>query len=136
MIIMDAERFGLSQLHQLRGRISRGPYPGFCFLFATPNNPDAAARLRALVDTTDGFRIAEEDLRLRGPGQFLGTRQHGLPELRLGDLLRDADLVRVARDDARRIISHDPRLERPEHQMLRDAMFRRFGDALDLASVG
>jgi ATP-dependent DNA helicase RecG len=136
MIIADAERFGLSQLHQLRGRISRGSYPGFCFLFATPNNADAVARLKALVDTTDGFRIAEEDLRLRGPGQFLGTRQHGLPERRLGDLIRDEPLIRAARDDARRLVRDDPRLEQPDHQMLRDAMRRRFGAAIDFATVG
>jgi ATP-dependent DNA helicase RecG len=136
MIILDAERFGLSQLHQLRGRISRGSYPGFCFLFATPNNPDAAARLRALVDTTDGFKIAETDLELRGPGEFLGTRQHGLSELRVGNLLRDAELIREARDDARKIIKHDPQLEQPEHRPLRDAMLRRFGKLLELASAG
>ncbi len=136
MIIVDAERFGLSQLHQLRGRIARGSYPGFCFLLASPNNPDAAARLQALVDSSDGFRIAEEDLRLRGPGEFLGTRQHGMPELRVGDLIRDTELIRQARDDAWHIVATDPQLLQPNHEKLRDAMLRRFGSFLELANVG
>jgi ATP-dependent DNA helicase RecG len=136
MIILDAERFGLSQLHQLRGRISRGAYPGFCFLFATPSNPDTAMRLRVLVNTPDGFTIAEEDLRLRGPGEFLGARQHGVPELRLGDIVRDAELIRLARDDARQIIASDPQLDQPDHVPLRQAMLRRFGTVLELADAG
>ena len=105
-------------------------------MFAEADNPDAAARLQAIVNTTDGFRIAEEDLRLRGPGEFLGTRQHGLPEFRAGDLLRDADLIRLARDDAWRIVAKDPQLEQPEHQKLRVAVFRQFGTVLELASAG
>jgi len=136
MIIEDAPRFGLSQLHQLRGRIARGSIPGCCFLFGTPQNPDAATRLDALVQTTDGFRIAEADLELRGPGEFLGTRQHGLPELRVGNLVRDADLIALARDDARQMVRQDPQLEQPQHQRLRQAMHRRFGAALELADVG
>jgi ATP-dependent DNA helicase RecG len=136
MIVVDAQRFGLSQLHQLRGRIARGAYPGFCFLFAAPESLQAAARLRALVDSTDGFKIAEEDLRLRGPGEFLGTRQHGLPELRVGDLLRDAELIQLARDEARQIVASDPLLEQAEHRSLRDAMLRRFGNVLESASAG
>jgi ATP-dependent DNA helicase RecG len=136
MIIVDAQRFGLSQLHQLRGRIARGSYPGFCFLFAEPNNYEAAARLQALVNTTDGFRIAEEDLRLRGPGEFLGTRQHGLPDLIVGDLLRDTDLLTQAREDAWEIVRNDPQLQHPAHVRMRKAMVRRFGTALELATVG
>jgi ATP-dependent DNA helicase RecG len=136
MIIVDAERFGLSQLHQLRGRISRGSYPGFCFLFAAPNNPDAAARLQILVDTPDGFKIAEEDLRLRGPGEFLGARQHGMPDLRIGDLVRDVEIIGLARDDARRIVAADPHLQQPQHAPLRQAMIRRFGAAMELADAG
>jgi ATP-dependent DNA helicase RecG len=136
MIIMDAERFGLSQLHQLRGRISRGSYPGNCFLFSTSEQPEAVERLQVLVDTPDGFTIAEEDLRLRGPGEFMGARQHGLPELHIGDLVRDAELIRSARDDARQLIASDPRLAQPEHAALRQAMFRKFETVLDLADAG
>ncbi len=136
MIVTDAQRFGLSQLHQLRGRIARGSHPGFCFLFAAPNNPEAAARLQVMVDTTDGFRIAEEDLKIRGPGEFLGTRQHGLPEFCVGDLVRDADLIRTARDDAREIVRRDPHLEHPDHLALRTALHSRFGGVLELAGVG
>jgi ATP-dependent DNA helicase RecG len=136
MVIMDAERFGLSQLHQLRGRISRGSYPGFCFLFTTTDNPQSAARLQVVANTSDGFLIADEDLKLRGPGEFVGTRQHGLPELRIGDLIRDAELIRTARDDAHRMIATDPRLELPEHALLRETMVRRLGAQMDLASAG
>jgi ATP-dependent DNA helicase RecG len=136
MVIADAQRFGLSQLHQLRGRISRGSYPGFCFLFGEPDNLEAVARLQAVVETSDGFRIAEEDLRMRGPGEFLGTRQHGLPDLRVGDLLRDGELISQARHDAWEIVRKDPQFEQPEHAKLRDAMLRRFGAALELATVG
>jgi ATP-dependent DNA helicase RecG len=136
IVIMDAERFGLSQLHQMRGRVSRGSYPGVCFLFAELHHPEAAARLRILEGTTDGFRVAEEDLRLRGPGEFLGSKQHGVPELRIGDLVRDAELIRIARDDAREIIARDPQLQQPEHTLLRSTMLRRFGTTLELADVG
>jgi len=136
MVIIDAQRFGLSQLHQLRGRVARGTVPGYCFLLAQPTDELAKERLRVIVKTTDGFEIAEEDLRLRGPGELLGTRQHGLPELRIGSLIADADLITQARQDAFEIIRRDPRLELPEHRPLREAMINRFGLALQLADVG
>jgi ATP-dependent DNA helicase RecG len=136
MVISDAQRFGLLQLHQLRGRVARGPHPGFCFLFGDPSSEEAAARLQAVVDTSDGFRIAEEDLRLRGPGEFLGTRQHGLSELRVGDLVRDEVLIVRAREDATGMVRDDPRLEQPAHAPLREAMLRRWGASLELAGVG
>jgi ATP-dependent DNA helicase RecG len=135
MMVLDAERFGLSQLHQLRGRIARGSYPGYCFLFASPRTADASERLEAVASTSDGFRIAEEDLRIRGPGEFLGTRQHGLPELRVADLIRDVELISEARRDAIAIVLADPELQLPEHQPLKQAMLDRFGEALELAQI-
>jgi len=95
--IEHAERFGLSQLHQLRGRVARGGYPGYCFLAADIRGDDSRPRLDAMLQTTDGFKIAELDFRLRGPGELLGTRQHGLLDLRIGDLAADADLLTEVR---------------------------------------
>lgn len=136
MIVRDAFRFGLSQLHQFRGRVSRGQFPGCCFLFGSPRTSDAEARLRILVTTNDGFRIAEEDLRLRGPGEFLGTRQHGLPELRVANLLEDADVIAEARQDAFELLGRDPRLEAPEHAALRQSMLDRFAACMELGEIG
>jgi ATP-dependent DNA helicase RecG len=101
MVIEHAERFGLSQLHQLRGRVGRGAHASTCvLLYQYPLSDDAKARLAALVETTDGFVIAERDLEIRGPGDFFGTRQSGLPTLRVGDLVRDHALMESARRDA------------------------------------
>src|SRR4029434_10320058 len=98
IIVEHAERFGLAQLHQLRGRVGRGERPGTCVLVARASTEDSEARLAALLATTDGFAIADADLQIRGPGEFLGTRQHGhLPDLVVADLVRDARLVSVAR---------------------------------------
>ncbi len=119
MAIEGAERFGLAQLHQLRGRISRGRFPGYCCLFANAQTDEAVARLKAFVDSNDGFRLAEIDFGLRGPGDLLGTKQHGLPPLRIADLLRDAETVEEARRDARALVEADPVLSRPEHAALR-----------------
>ena len=110
MVIEHAERFGLSQLHQLRGRIGRGTKESFCFLFGDPQTDDGKKRLRILTKTTDGFKIAEEDLILRGPGDFLGTRQSGAPLFKIGDLVRDGDLLRLARKEAMWLIDKDPEL--------------------------
>jgi ATP-dependent DNA helicase RecG len=124
MVIEHAERFGLAQLHQLRGRIGRGDKPSACLLlYATPLGETAKARLTILRETDDGFRIAEEDLRLRGAGEVLGTRQSGLPELRLADLAAHADLLAVASDDARLALSRDPELESERGQALRTLLY-------------
>jgi len=100
MVIENAERFGLSQLHQLRGRIGRGSEESYCMLFGNPRTPEGKERLKIISRTSDGFKIAEEDLRLRGPGEFFGTRQHGLPELRIANIVEDYEILRVARRDA------------------------------------
>jgi ATP-dependent DNA helicase RecG len=106
MVVEHAERFGLSQLHQLRGRVGRGPGESHCFLlYQSPWTDEARERLRALATTTDGFAIAEKDLELRGPGDFFGTRQSGLPKLRTGDVVRDRDVMEDAHREARRLVA-------------------------------
>ena len=105
MVIQNAERFGLSQLHQLRGRIGRGEAKSYCVLVSDNRNPETLQRLRALCATHDGFRIAEEDLKLRGPGDFFGSRQHGLPVFRMGDLAQDLSLLRQAQEAAARTVA-------------------------------
>jgi ATP-dependent DNA helicase RecG len=136
MLIEHAERFGLAQLHQLRGRISRGTVAGECFLFTGVLTDEAKQRLRAICRTSDGFALAEEDARLRGLGEFFGTRQHGLGELRFGDLLQDQELLETARRDAFELVAGDAALRRPEHQALRAAVLTRYGKTLELAEVG
>ena len=136
MTIEGAERFGLAQLHQLRGRVSRGSFPGYCTLFATAESDEARERLEAFVETTDGFRLAELDFQLRGPGDLFGTRQHGLPPLRIADLARDAAVVDEARRDARVLVESDPGLSRGEHEALRRMALVRYGKSLDLGDVG
>ena len=124
MVIEHAERFGLAQLHQLRGRIGRGDKPSTCLLlFQSPLGEVARRRLSTLRETDDGFRIAEEDLRLRGAGEVLGTRQSGLPLLRLADLAAHAELIAVAHDDARLILDRDPHLETARGQALRTLLY-------------
>jgi ATP-dependent DNA helicase RecG len=136
LTIENAERFGLAQLHQLRGRVARGAHPGFCCLFAGSATPEAETRLAALVDQDDGFRLAELDLELRGPGELLGTRQHGLPAMRIADFVRDTALLEEARRDARAFVESDPRLEKPEHALLRRQVIARYGAVLELGDVG
>lgn len=134
MVVHHAERFGLAQLHQLRGRIGRSSDDATCILVATPNNPLAQERLDVLVETRDGFKIAEADLRLRGPGQFFGTKQHGLPELKVADLVEDFELLRLARRDAIALIDEDPDLAFPHHQQLRRQLTALYEDRLNLVS--
>jgi ATP-dependent DNA helicase RecG len=136
MLIEHAERFGLSQLHQLRGRVGRGPWRSWCILMSQAASPDARRRIQALTETADGFRIAEVDLELRGPGEFFGTRQAGLPEFRVADLLRDAPLLEAARRDAITLVARDPHLAQPEHRALRAELLARWRARIDLASVG
>jgi ATP-dependent DNA helicase RecG len=136
MVVDGAERFGLSQLHQLRGRVGRGPWPSDCILIADAATPGAEARLGAMLTTTSGFEIAEMDLRLRGPGEFFGTRQHGLPEFKIADLTSELDLLQMAKEDAQAILANDPRIRSAEHKNLRGALVAKFGETLDLVRIG
>jgi ATP-dependent DNA helicase RecG len=137
MLIEHAERFGLAQLHQLRGRVGRGPSRSYCILLASGQPAEEARRrLQAMCETQDGFRIAEVDLEIRGPGEFFGTRQSGLPEFRAASLLTDGRLLEEARQDALALLERDPDLRFPEHRGLREAMLHRWRDRLDLASIG
>jgi ATP-dependent DNA helicase RecG len=126
MVIEDAHRFGLSQLHQLRGRVGRGEHPGTCMLLADPTTTEGEERLAAMVSTTDGFRLAEEDLRIRGQGTIFGTRQSGAKDLRLADILSDFDLLVAARRDAFALVDADPTLE--GHPLLREEVSAMLGD--------
>jgi ATP-dependent DNA helicase RecG len=135
MIIDDAHRFGLSQLHQLRGRISRGKFQGYCFLFSDSDSPEALRRLTALENIADGFQIAEEDFEIRGPGDVLGTRQHGELPLRVADLVRDASVLTEARTCAFNLVKSGE-FDRPEFAMLKVKVLERFGMALDLPKTG
>jgi ATP-dependent DNA helicase RecG len=137
MLIEHAERFGLSQLHQLRGRVGRGPWKSYCILLGGARlGDDARQRIGALTRSNDGFRIAETDLRLRGPGEFFGTRQSGLPAFRAGDLLRDGPILERARREALDIVALDPDLIALEHRALREALLARWRGKLALASAG
>jgi ATP-dependent DNA helicase RecG len=136
MTIEGGERFGLAQLHQLRGRISRGSHPGYLCVFANPQSDESQERLNALTRTSDGFELAEIDFRLRGPGDLFGTKQHGLPPLRIADLSRDVSVVGEARRDAQALVAADPDMQAPELARLRRMMMHRYGEALDLGDVG
>jgi ATP-dependent DNA helicase RecG len=137
MIIEHAERFGLSQLHQLRGRVGRGDIPSYCILMShRVGSEDSKKRLRIMEKTHDGFKIAEEDLSIRGPGEFMGTRQSGLPDFRVANIIRDNWLLSNARTDAFALIDSDPILGMPEHQLLKKVLMRRWEGRLDLAKTG
>jgi len=178
MVIEHADRFGLAQLHQLRGRVGRGPHPSMCLLISSggpraegqggsPTNQDQGVppprltrelplgsmgifpvrgpeattqsgqqRLKAMVTCSDGFAIAEQDLRIRGPGEFLGTRQWGIPEFQVVNLVRDAQVMEQARHDAFNLVKGDPHLQKPEHQSLKNVMMRKWQARLDLGRVG
>ena len=111
MVIESAERFGLSQLHQLRGRVGRGQHKSYCILLQGSDGGDASARLNVMASSNDGFRIAEEDLKLRGPGDFFGNRQHGLPELQIADLASSLDVLQWAQKEASDLLRKDPRMD-------------------------
>ncbi len=136
MTIESAERFGLSQLHQLRGRVSRGTHPAFVCAFSTTDDPESNQRLTAFADNDNGFELAEIDLQIRGPGNLFSTQQSGFPPLMIADLIRDADTLKSAQHDARKLIDQDPELEGSDYQRLRQLVFARYGKALQLSDVG
>ncbi|MDD4980905.1 MAG: ATP-dependent DNA helicase RecG [Candidatus Omnitrophica bacterium] len=136
MIVQHAQRFGLSQLHQLRGRIGRGPRESFCILISNTDTPQAKARLDAMVKYNDGFRIAEEDLKIRGPGEFFGRRQHGLSELKIANPLSQMQLLKKAREEAIRLVSLDPKLGLRPNIPLREKLLQRFPEYEKLMVVG
>ncbi|MBD3374412.1 ATP-dependent DNA helicase RecG [candidate division KSB1 bacterium] len=132
MIIEHAERFGLTQLHQLRGRVGRGDKQSYCILIGYGELTDEARkRLDTMVETTDGFKIAEVDLKLRGPGEFFGTRQSGLPDLKIADLVRDADLMNTARRSAFALVKEDPHLRKPEHSCVRTRFLKNYKEKFE-----
>ena len=116
MVIENADRFGLSQLHQLRGRVGRGKAKSYCVLLSSNRSSETRQRLKALCATNDGFKIAEKDLELRGPGDFFGSRQHGLPQLQVADLAGDTRVLAEAKEAAEALLADDPELEKPENQ--------------------
>ena len=136
MLIENAERFGLSQLHQLRGRIGRGEHESYCVLLSNPKTDAAIERLKAIEGTLDGFEIAEVDMDIRGPGEMFGTRQHGLPEIRFGNIARDFDIMEAARIEALRLVERDPGLSEEHHRALKRALGERFKGRLELIRVG
>ena len=136
MLIENADRFGLSQLHQLRGRVGRGDHESYCVLLANPKTDSGVERLKAIEGTLDGFEIAEADMDIRGPGELFGTRQHGLPEIRFGHLTKDFGIMEAARKEAFALIAKDPNLAEEHHKWLKNALGERFKGKLELIKVG
>ena len=120
MIVENAERFGLSQLHQLRGRVGRGKHKSYCVLVSDADNEEARSLLKIMTETNDGFKVSEEDLRLRGPGDFFGSRQHGLPATHIADLGADVEVLQRAQQEANALLQEDPELAREENRALRE----------------
>jgi len=136
MLIEHAERFGLAQLHQLRGRVGRGAHRSYCIMVSSSYTDTSRERLGAMLKSSNGFDIAEEDLRIRGPGEFFGTRQSGLPDLVLGNIIRDARIIDAARKEAFGIIGSDPHLKLKEHAKLRTAVMKKWEEKLSVAAMG
>ncbi len=132
MVIENAERFGLSQLHQLRGRIGRGTEKSTCIMISDAQNEETERRLKILASTTDGFKIADEDLKLRGPGDFFGSRQHGLPELKIADMMTDGEAIRETHAAAENLLKKNPALEGEEYKLLRNAVNRLFSGGISM----
>ena len=134
MVVENAERFGLSQLHQLRGRVGRGSAKSYCILMSDNQSEETKQRLKVLTKTNDGFKISEEDLRLRGPGDFFGSRQHGLPAMKIANLSCDMRLLDEAQTAAKQLLAADPALEQAEHAPLRrriDELFELNAEAMN-----
>jgi ATP-dependent DNA helicase RecG len=134
--VAGAERFGLAQLHQLRGRVGRGNRPGYCGVLVGEVSDAARERLDAFANSTDGFELAELDFQLRGPGDLFGAQQHGLPPLRIANLQRDRAVLEETRREAQLLVANDPNLQHPNNARLRQQMMQRYGAALELGDVG
>ncbi len=136
MLVEQAQYFGLAQLHQLRGRVGRGAFESYCILLADPKTEEAAKRINTLENTLDGFAIAEADLDIRGPGEFFGTKQHGLPEIKFGNILKDFGIMERARIEAFELVAADPNLSEERHWKLKESLAAKFAGKLGLAGVG
>ncbi|PMP71885.1 MAG: DNA helicase RecG [Calditerrivibrio nitroreducens] len=137
MVIENAERFGLSQLHQLRGRVGRGGDQSFCYLvYSDKISEDGLKRIKAMVNYNDGFKLSEIDLEMRGPGDFFGTRQSGLPDLKFSNIMKDTDILLSAREDAFEILREDPYLNKPENRILKEMLKFKWKDAYELVNIG
>ena len=136
MVIEHSERFGLSQLHQLRGRVGRGEHKSFCILImGYAVSQETKTRVEFMEKTNDGFKVAEFDLEIRGPGEFMGSKQSGLPGFKMANLVRDFDILKIARDAAFDILARDPKLQKKENALLRVELLKSYGPAA-LAGVG
>ncbi|MDQ1327148.1 MAG: ATP-dependent helicase RecG [Candidatus Poribacteria bacterium] len=136
MLIEHAERFGLAQLHQLRGRVGRSIHKSYCLLIANPKSEDAVQRMKAMVKTYDGFEIAEEDLAIRGPGEFFGIRQSGMPDMKVANIARDVKIIEIARKEAFEIAEKDPTLSKPDHQAMKKVLQEKWRENLEMVSIG
>ena len=136
MVIENAERFGLSQLHQLRGRVGRGEHQSACYLVATPKGDDSYQRIQAMIRTNNGFKIAEADLNIRGPGEFFGTKQSGVPNFKIANIIHDATLLEMAKKEAELLVKADRELNATAHQLLKQMLQKHWRDNLEIASVG
>ena len=136
MVIEHAERFGLAQLHQLRGRIGRGEHASFCLLIAEATTEESEKRLNAIISTTDGFEIAKQDLLIRGPGHYFGRHQHGLNELKVANPVTQLDILEIARQEAIDLMTTDPLLEKEEHRLIKSIVQRRYPTYLAMAKAG
>ena len=136
MVIEHAERFGLNQLHQLRGRIGRSSKDAVCLLIADPTTQEAKSRLEAIVGTTNGFKIAEHDLQIRGPGHYFGRFQHGLNELKMANPVTQIEILEKAREDAIILTKTDPQLNAGEHRLIKETIKKRYPQYLDLILAG
>ena len=136
MLVEHAERFGLTQLHQLRGRVGRGSDKSYCILVRRKITDPAQRRLDTLERTSDGFEIADEDLKMRGPGEFYGARQSGFVKYKIADMVTDGPIIRAARKAAFKLVAEDPHLRKPEHEALRQRFINDYQQMLDLVNIG
>ena len=132
MVIENAERFGLAQLHQLRGRVGRGDYQSYCILKFEGKSETVRKRMKVMCETNDGFVISEKDLELRGSGDFFGTMQHGLPEFKIANLFQDVDMLKMVQSVAMKILLDDPKLEKPENKLLKDLIKDKFTKRIEI----